>query len=62
MFRKNSIPQHIGIKTRLNQKLSAVDDRDICVAKSSQHFNPKADTARRILVNNFNAAMSLIFS
>jgi hypothetical protein len=58
MFQKDIIPPHIGIKTQMNRRFSPVDRESIFVPDSSRRFDPKPGGVRRILINNFNAAVS----
>lgn len=58
MFQKDTIPPHIGIKTQMNRRISPVDRESICVPASPLRFDPKPGGLRRILINNFNAAVS----
>lgn len=57
MFRKNSIPKHIGIKSRLNPRLPSLEAINIRIAFENTQFKPNhdRDQKRRVLVNNFNA-------
>ncbi|KAI1178437.1 hypothetical protein F4777DRAFT_96275 [Nemania sp. FL0916] len=56
MLQHQTIPQHIGIKTRLNPKLPAFDELGVVVPQENMHYPALAkDGKRRMLVNNFNA-------
>ncbi|KAJ3578716.1 hypothetical protein NPX13_g1854 [Xylaria arbuscula] len=56
MLQHQVIPQHIGIKTRINPKLPAFEPLGIVVPRENMHYPALAkDGKRRMLVNNFNA-------
>jgi acyl transferase domain-containing protein/acyl carrier protein len=56
MLQHQTIPQHIGIKTRINPKLPAFDELGIVVPRENMFYPALAkDGKRRMLVNNFNA-------
>ncbi|KAK5630376.1 hypothetical protein RRF57_006091 [Xylaria bambusicola] len=56
MLQHQTIPRHIGIKTRINPKLPALGDLGVVVPQDNMHYPALArDGKRRILVNNFNA-------
>ncbi|KAI0537564.1 hypothetical protein GGR58DRAFT_513751 [Xylaria digitata] len=54
----NMIPLHIGIKNRINRKLSNMIEFHTHLSTGNTSFlpHPGRDTPRRILVNNFDAA------
>lgn len=58
MLRKNIIPPHVGIKGRINEKLSPLVDLNTHISFGKTAFLPRSngDGKRRILVNNFDAA------
>ncbi|KAJ8133084.1 hypothetical protein O1611_g542 [Lasiodiplodia mahajangana] len=56
MLQHQMIPQHIGIKTRLNPKLPSFGELGVVVPQENMHYAALAkDGKRRMLVNNFNA-------
>ncbi|KAI2462842.1 thiolase-like protein [Annulohypoxylon bovei var. microspora] len=56
MLQHQTIPRHIGIKTRINPKLSVFGELDVVVPRENMCYLALAkDGKRRILVNNFNA-------
>lgn len=56
MLQHQTIPQHIGIKTRINAKLPAFGDLGVVIPRENMHYPALAkDGKRRMLVNNFNA-------
>ncbi|KAI0877071.1 hypothetical protein GGS24DRAFT_512251 [Hypoxylon argillaceum] len=56
MLQHQIIPQHIGIKTRINPKLPAFEELGIVVPRENMCYPaPATDGKRRMLVNNFNA-------
>ncbi|KAI1377814.1 hypothetical protein F4677DRAFT_413633 [Hypoxylon crocopeplum] len=56
MFQHQTIPQHIGIKTRINPKLPAFGELGVVVPRENMCYPALAkDGKRRMLVNNFNA-------
>jgi iron transport multicopper oxidase len=58
MFQKSRIPPHVGIKGRLNHKLDYIDDRNVRIPGSNIRFESRSgQERRRIMVNNFNAAV-----
>ncbi|GAP86286.2 putative polyketide synthase [Rosellinia necatrix] len=58
MFKKNTIPPHIGIKNRMNQKLPPLAEFNTFLSFGNTDFSARAngDGKRRILINNFDAA------
>ena len=61
MLRKNTIPPHIGVKARVNDKLSSMDALNIRLATDGPipfTARPGRDGKRRIMLNNFSAAVS----
>lgn len=60
MFRKSRIPPHAGIKKEINQNISYISDMNIRIPNSSLPFTSRSgEKQRRILVNNFNATVSV---
>ncbi|KAI1130878.1 hypothetical protein F5Y10DRAFT_288595 [Nemania abortiva] len=56
MLQHQTIPRHIGIKTRINPKLPAFGDLGVVVPQENMYYPALAkDGKRRMLVNNFNA-------
>ena len=56
MLQHQTIPRHIGIKTRLNHKLPRLDDFNIVVPQTNIPYTALSkESMRRMLVNNFNA-------
>ncbi|KAI0509542.1 hypothetical protein F5B22DRAFT_325952 [Xylaria bambusicola] len=56
MLQHQTIPRHIGIKTRINPKLPAFGDLGVVVPQDNMYYPALAkDGKRRMLVNNFNA-------
>ena len=59
MCRHNTIPRHIGIKTKVNPKLPIASSDNIVIPLVNTPFIPTFNSdgrKRRILVNNFNAS------
>ncbi|KAI1427322.1 hypothetical protein F5Y12DRAFT_184810 [Xylaria sp. FL1777] len=58
MLRKNIIPPHVGIKSRINRKLPNLAEFHTRLSMGNTPFLPHTDHSRprRILVNNFDAA------
>jgi len=58
MLRKNTIPPHVGIKGRINEKLPPLADLNTHISFGKTPFLPRSsgDGKRKILVNNFDAA------
>ncbi|KAK5652180.1 hypothetical protein OQA88_10823 [Cercophora sp. LCS_1] len=58
MLRKNTIPPHVGIKGRINQKLPPLASLNTRISFGNTPFLPRknGDGKRRILINNFDAA------
>lgn len=61
-MRKNAIPPHVGIKGRINQKFPPLNEINVRIDRALNTFRAHArgDGKRRILLNNFNATVSLI--
>ena len=59
-MRKNAIPPHIGIKTRINRNLPLLDEVNVRINRTLTAFKAHArdDAKRRVLLNNFNATVS----
>ncbi|XXH01795.1 hypothetical protein Hte_008156 [Hypoxylon texense] len=56
MFQHKTIPRHIGIKTRINPKLPALEELGVVIPRENMIYPALAkDGKRRMLVNNFNA-------
>ncbi|KAI4198281.1 MAG: hypothetical protein LQ350_005364 [Teloschistes chrysophthalmus] len=57
MMRKNTIPPHIGIKGRINEKFPPLDKVNVCIDRTLSPFKARVggDGKRRVLLNNFNA-------
>lgn len=62
MMRKNAIPPHVGIKGRINHKFPPLDEINVRIDREVSVFKAHArgDGRRRVLLNNFNATVSLI--
>ena len=60
-MRKNKIPQHVGIKTRINEKFPPLESINVRINRTMAPFTAHAgsDGKRRVLLNNFNATVSL---
>ncbi|KAH6673078.1 hypothetical protein B0J14DRAFT_701044 [Halenospora varia] len=57
MFKKNMIPPHCGIKTRINRTFpSDLDERALRIALKPTAFPRPKNASRFIFVNNFSAA------
>ncbi|KAI3318102.1 ketoacyl-synt-domain-containing protein [Xylariaceae sp. AK1471] len=58
MLRKNTIPPHVGIKSRINRKLPPMAEFHTHLSMGKTPFSPRPgrDEPRRILINNFDAA------
>ena len=57
MMRNSIILRHIGVKTRVNNKLSLASSTSVVIPLENVPFvpGPGSDGRRRVLVNNFNA-------
>jgi zearalenone synthase (nonreducing iterative type I polyketide synthase) len=62
MLENGVIPPHPGLKSRLNPDLPPLADMHIEVPSESRAFKAArcGDARRRILINNFNATVSLL--
>jgi acyl transferase domain-containing protein len=59
MLRKDSVPPHVGIKGRINHRLPPLDSIPVRLALGNKRDWPRSGTnKRRILINNFDAAVS----
>jgi hypothetical protein len=60
MMKKRVIPPHCGIKGSINKAFPPLDEFNIQIAKSATPFqaSPKGDGKRKIMLNNFQAAVS----
>ncbi|KAJ5525439.1 polyketide synthase [Penicillium frequentans] len=57
MMEKNSIPPHIGIKTKINHKFPTdLAERNVFIADKLTPWIGSKDQPRRAMVNNFSAA------
>lgn len=59
MMRNNAIPPHVGIKQKLNHIFPPLDPLGIKINTTGHtlHWPKPAHRARRIVVNNFSAAV-----
>lgn len=59
-MRKNMIPPHVGIKTRINREFPPLDKINVRIDPALTAFKPhiRGDGKRRVLLNNFNATVS----
>lgn len=59
-MRKNMIPPHVGIKTRINREFPPLDNINVRINSALIAFKPhiRGDGKRRVLLNNFNATVS----
>lgn len=56
MLQHQTIPRHIGIKTRISTKLPAFGELGVVIPQENMYYPALAkDGKRRMLVNNFNA-------
>lgn len=57
MMRKDTIPPHVGIKGRINEKFPPLEKVNVCVDRTLSPFKARngGDGKRRVLLNNFNA-------
>jgi iron transport multicopper oxidase len=59
MLQNSMIPPHIGIKNRMNPKLPPFDTLNVRIPMRATEFKPRASNSkRRIVLNNFDAAVS----
>lgn len=59
MLQNSTIPPHVGIKNRLNSKFPSLDALNVRIVKYATDFKPRTSKSkRRIIVNNFDAAVS----
>ena len=58
VLREETLPPHVGIKTRINPKLPALDPRNVRIATSSTPLPSKRrqGAKRHVMLNNFSAA------
>ena len=60
MLQHQIIPQHIGIKTRLNSKLPPLGDFNVVIPSTNMPYIASGEgSKRRMLVNNFNATAGM---
>ena len=59
-MRKNSIPPHVGIKGRINEKFPPLNEVNVRINRTLVPFQARSrsDGKRRVLLNNFNATVS----
>lgn len=57
MFKKNSMPPQVGMPHALNPNFPPLSEMNIIVPSQAQKFENNGDTPRRILLNNFDAAV-----
>ncbi|KAL8948706.1 MAG: hypothetical protein Q9222_005131 [Ikaeria aurantiellina] len=57
MMRKDTIPPHVGIKGRINEKFPPLEQVGVCIDRTLTPFKARngGDGKRRVLLNNFNA-------
>lgn len=62
MMRNSAIPPHIGIKGRVNEKFPPLDKVNVCIDRTLSPFKARVggDGKRRVLLNNFNATVSVV--
>lgn len=58
MLQHNEIPPHVGIKTRINHRLPPLDTVPIELARKAMKWPDTHGKEKRILINNFDAAVS----
>jgi acyl transferase domain-containing protein len=58
MLRQNVIPPHVGIKGRINHRLPPLEITPVRLAMNNVKWPRRVGDKRRILINNFDAAVS----
>jgi hypothetical protein len=58
MLRKSSIPPHVGIKGRINTNFPDLRALNVHIPTTSIPFTVPAGKKRKIMINNFDAAVS----
>lgn len=55
------IPPHVGIKGRINPKLTSLEQLNVHLAGPQTVFkaHPEGDGRRKVMMNNFDAAVRL---
>jgi len=56
MFKRNSIPPHVGIENELNPKFPNLDDRNVRIPCKKTDWSPVGGKPRLAFLNNFSAA------
>ncbi|KAK7701556.1 Type I Iterative PKS [Diaporthe eres] len=56
MLKHNTIPPHIGVKTKLNHRLPDLRAHNTRIATAATPWEKPEDGIRRVLLNNFSAA------
>ena len=56
MLQHQTIPPHVGIKTRFNPKLPPLGNFNILIPRENMAYPARDGSTRRMLVNNFNAS------
>lgn len=56
MFKHNTIPPHIGVKTKLNHRLPNLQAHNTRIATAATPWEKPENGMRRVLLNNFSAA------
>lgn len=58
MFQKKTIPPQAGMPHALNPKFPPLSDINVVIPSQAQDFKAEPNNPRRILLNNFDAAVS----
>lgn len=58
MFKKGIMPPQVGMPHKLNPAFPPLDDLNIQILSEARDFVSTPSTTRRILMNNFDAAVS----
>lgn len=58
MLQKKAIPPQAGMPHALNQKFPPLSDINVVIPSNLDEFTKKPNVPRRILLNNFDAAVS----
>jgi hypothetical protein len=60
MFQKNIMPPQVGMPHALNKEFPPLEDKKIRILSKAVPFHSAHGKPRRVLINNFDAAVSLL--
>lgn len=58
IIQKDVLPPQVGMPHALNPKFPSLSDINVVIPSQSREFKARPETPRRILLNNFDAAVS----